>query len=159
MLRSFRFTALRAVVVCGVVCGVLAVAHATETTYTYVRLSPTQYPHIIHDIFGPDIDVPANAVEPGVRDRGLLALGGRKLALSSAELERYDLRLDEYFESVRDIEQKFAAELERPAPLPACTIPDFADAESLGTHVERCGPRSGGLRRCSRTPWPAARHR
>jgi hypothetical protein len=87
MLRAFRLTALLA----GVSCCVLVVAQAAETTYTYVRLSPTQYPHIIHDIFGPDIEVPANAVEPGVRDRGLLAIGGRKLALSSAELERYDL--------------------------------------------------------------------
>lgn len=98
MLRVFRLRALLAVVF----CGVLVVAHATEGTYTYVRLSPTQYPHIIQDIFGPDIEVPANAVEPGVRDRGLLALGGRKLAVSGAEFERYVLVAREIAAQVMD---------------------------------------------------------
>ena len=33
-------------------------------------------------------------------------------------------RLDEYFSSVRDLEQKLAFELDRPAPLPACSVPE-----------------------------------
>ncbi|MBM3778158.1 MAG: DUF1592 domain-containing protein [Acidimicrobiia bacterium] len=89
MLRVLRWSVL--VAGAGVWAGVLVGAQAMDTIYTYVRLSPTQYQHVIHDIFGRDIVVPANAVEPGVRDRGLLALGGRKLALSGAELERYNL--------------------------------------------------------------------
>jgi hypothetical protein len=32
-------------------------------------------------------------------------------------------RLDEYFSSLRELEQQLAVELEKPAPLPACTIP------------------------------------
>ena len=43
-------------------------------------------------------------------------------------------RLDEYFSSLRDVEQKLAFELERPAPLPACSIPDIQD-EEIGTMV------------------------
>ncbi len=43
-------------------------------------------------------------------------------------------RLDEYFTSLRDVEQKLAFELERPAPLPACSIPLIGD-EEIGTMV------------------------
>lgn len=43
-------------------------------------------------------------------------------------------RLDEFFTSLRDVEQKLAFELERPAPLPACSIPDI-DNEEIGTMV------------------------
>ena len=43
-------------------------------------------------------------------------------------------RLDEYFTSLRDVEQKLAFELERPAPLPACSIP-LIGAEEIGTMV------------------------
>ena len=43
-------------------------------------------------------------------------------------------RLDEYFSSLRDVEQKLAFELERPAPLPACSIPSM-DVEEIGTMV------------------------
>ncbi|NKB32739.1 MAG: DUF1552 domain-containing protein [Pseudomonadales bacterium] len=43
-------------------------------------------------------------------------------------------RLDEYFTSLRDVEQKLAFELERPAPLPACSIPNLND-EEIGTMV------------------------
>ena len=43
-------------------------------------------------------------------------------------------RLDEYFSSLRDVEQKLAFELERPAPLPACSTPSM-DVEEIGTMV------------------------
>ena len=43
-------------------------------------------------------------------------------------------RLDEYFSSLRDVEQKLAFELERPAPLPACSIPSM-DVGEIGTMV------------------------
>src|SRR5262249_33887203 len=67
------------------------VVTSAATVQTFVRLTPAQYRHTIQDIFGANIQVPANSVDPGVRDRGLLALGTRKLALSAAELERYEV--------------------------------------------------------------------
>ncbi len=65
----------------------VTVSHA-ETTF--VRLSPSQYEHTIHDIFGPNIQVEAAAVDSGFRDNGLLAVGDRKLTVTSAALERYE---------------------------------------------------------------------
>ena len=35
----------------------------------------------------------------------------------------------EYFTSLSDVEQKLAYELERPAPLPACSVPTIDDQE------------------------------
>lgn len=46
-------------------------------------------------------------------------------------------RLDEYFTSVRDLEQQLAVELERPAPLPACSMPQQFDSEELGNMVDQ----------------------
>ena len=43
-------------------------------------------------------------------------------------------RLDEYFTSVRDLEQKLAFELERPAPLPACAMPEV-NTDDIGSLV------------------------
>ena len=45
-------------------------------------------------------------------------------------------RLDEYFTSLRDVEQKLAFELDRPSPLPACSIPTLGD-EEIGTLVSQ----------------------
>ncbi|MEZ5492990.1 MAG: DUF1552 domain-containing protein [Gammaproteobacteria bacterium] len=45
-------------------------------------------------------------------------------------------RLDEYFTSLRDVEQKLAFELDRPAPLPACSIPSL-ESEEIGTLVSQ----------------------
>lgn len=53
-----------------------------------LRLTPEQYQRSIHDIFGPNIQVGDNKVDPGVRDEGLVALGNRKLTVGSSELER-----------------------------------------------------------------------
>src|SRR5688572_21643318 len=55
-----------------------------------VRLTPEQYRRTIRDILGPAIKVSENKVQPGFRDEGLLAVGERKLTISSAELERYE---------------------------------------------------------------------
>ncbi len=38
-------------------------------------------------------------------------------------------RLDEFFSSMRDLEQRLALELERPEPMPACTVPDAPPTE------------------------------
>lgn len=54
-----------------------------------VRLTPAQYQRTIRDVFGPSIRVVDNKVQPGFRDEGLLAVGERKLTVSSAELEQY----------------------------------------------------------------------
>lgn len=64
----------------------IGVAHA-ETQL--VRLTPAQYQRTVIDIFGPSIQVVDNKVQPGFRDEGLLAVGERKLTISSAELEQY----------------------------------------------------------------------
>ncbi len=49
-------------------------------------------------------------------------------------------RLDEYFSSVRDLEQKLGVELQKPSPLPACSVPRQpvrAVSENLGPLVEQ----------------------
>src|SRR5579872_3393020 len=53
-----------------------------------VRLTPEQYERSVHDIFGSNIRIDGNNVDPGLRDDGLLALGNRKLTLSATALER-----------------------------------------------------------------------
>jgi hypothetical protein len=91
-------------------------------------------------IFGPEYKDP-NAAD-FTPDPLVMA---RQSVLSAMTDERKDLmsqvsaadrsRLDEYFSSVRDLEQKLAIELERPAPLPSCTraeAPPPAEKESLG---------------------------
>jgi hypothetical protein len=58
---------------------------------TLVRLTPDEYERIIHQVFGSTIEVGDNNVQPGFRDEGgLLAVGERKLSISSRELEVYD---------------------------------------------------------------------
>jgi len=44
-------------------------------------------------------------------------------------------RLDEYFTSVRDLEQKLAVELQKPAALPGCTVPEAYQEEDVGALV------------------------
>jgi hypothetical protein len=47
-------------------------------------------------------------------------------------------RLEEYFSSVRDLEQSVSVQLEKPAPLPACSIPKKSpEVESLGMLVDQ----------------------
>jgi hypothetical protein len=70
---------------CASVWGALAQADADVDI---VRLTPDQYQRAIHDIFGPNVKVGDNQVEPGVREDGLLAVGNRKLSVGSTELER-----------------------------------------------------------------------
>jgi Protein of unknown function (DUF1552) len=93
-------------------------------------------------IFGPDFRDP-NAAE-FVPDPALMV---RKSVLSGVAEQRRSLlktvsatdraRLDDYFTSVRELEQKLAVELERPAPLPTCRIPERIDAENVGTLVDQ----------------------
>jgi Protein of unknown function (DUF1592)/Protein of unknown function (DUF1588)/Protein of unknown function (DUF1595)/Protein of unknown function (DUF1587) len=74
----------------GAIAGCFATSTQAWADSTYVRLTPDQYRHAIHDIFGASIHIDDNFVEPGFRDEGLLALGTRKLTLTSAGAERYE---------------------------------------------------------------------
>lgn len=55
-----------------------------------VRLTPTQYERSIRDIFGASIQIDVNKAAPGFRDEGLLALGSRRLTITSAEMQQYE---------------------------------------------------------------------
>lgn len=55
-----------------------------------VRLTPTQYERSIRDIFGSSIQIDVNRAAPGFRDEGLLALGTRRLTITSAEMQQYE---------------------------------------------------------------------
>ena len=57
---------------------------------TLIRLTSEEYKRTIHQVFGLAIQVGDNNVQPGFRDEGLLAVGERKLTITSAELERYE---------------------------------------------------------------------
>lgn len=93
-------------------------------------------------IFGPDFKDPNSAdftPDPAVMVRrsvlsGVTAQRQALLAQVSASDRR---RLDEYFSSVRDLEQKLSVELERPSPLPSCSVPPEAEAENIGSLVEQ----------------------
>ena len=58
---------------------------------TFVRLTAEQYRNSIRDIFGESIEISGNAIATGVREAGLIAVGGRKLTLSSSEVESYEV--------------------------------------------------------------------
>ena len=79
--------------------------------------------------------------DPGtmVRQSVLSAVADQRRALMGAVSASDRARLDEYFSSVRDLEQKLAFELEKPEPLPACTTPDALtdDIGPLIPQVER----------------------
>ena len=55
-----------------------------------MRLTPTQYERSIRDIFGSSIQIDVNRAAPGFRDEGLLALGTRRLTITSAEMQQYE---------------------------------------------------------------------
>ncbi|MEQ9447474.1 MAG: DUF1552 domain-containing protein, partial [Rhodospirillaceae bacterium] len=57
-------------------------------------------------------------------------------------------RLDEYFTSIRQIEQQLALELEKPAPLEACSVPSNPEEAPPGTVLEDAATNArlfGGL--------------
>jgi hypothetical protein len=70
----------------------------------------------------------------------------RQSVLSAVKDQRLDMmktlgaadkaRLDEYFSSLRQIEQQLELELQKPAPLEACTVPARAEETPPGTEVE-----------------------
>ncbi len=63
---------------------------SVQATTTLIRVTPEQYRRTIQEVFGSGVRVEDNKVQPGFRDEGLLAVGERKLTITSAELEQYD---------------------------------------------------------------------
>ncbi len=92
-------------------------------------------------IFGPEFKDPNSATftpDPATMIR--------RSVLSGVAEQRKDLvqelsasdrtRLDEYFTSVRDLEQQLSVELERPTALPACSVPPRFEQEHVSTLVD-----------------------
>lgn len=102
------------------------------------ELSPTT---LYQRIFGAGF-VDPNAAE-FTPDPGVML---RKSALSAVKDERQKLmqvvgandrdRLDEFFTSLRGLEQKLALELERPAPMPSCEVPDGTGQRKKGYLID-----------------------
>ncbi|HTJ63737.1 MAG TPA: DUF1552 domain-containing protein [Alphaproteobacteria bacterium] len=92
-------------------------------------------------IFGPEFTDPNAATF--TPDPAVIV---RKSALSAVTEDRADFmktlgaadkaRLDEYFTSLRGLEQQLALQLEKPAPLAACTVPGKVDETPIGTEIE-----------------------
>ena len=70
-----------------------------------------------------------------VRRSVLSAVSDQRQALLGAVSASDRVRLDEFFSSVRDLETKLSFELERPAPLPACSLPGASPADDIGSLV------------------------
>jgi hypothetical protein len=92
-------------------------------------------------LFGPEFKDPNSAnFEPDpttmVRRSVLSGITEDRKSLMR-ELSTSDrARLDEYFTSVRDLEQQLSVELERPAPLPSCSVPPQVDGDTLSNLVD-----------------------
>ncbi|MGE4063549.1 MAG: DUF1552 domain-containing protein [Rhodospirillaceae bacterium] len=104
-------------------------------------------------IFGPEFKDP-NAAD-FTPDASVLA---RRSVLSYVREERADVmknlgaadraRLEDYFASVRQLEQQLDIELQKPAPLEACTVPDATEETAVGRDIVQAGTNGrlfGGL--------------
>ncbi len=126
----------------------IEVASTGDPTHSYSRragaaLNPAEgSPVALYTrIFGPDFKDP-NAAD-FTPDPQVMA---RQSVLSAVKEQREDLaktlgaadkaRLDEYFSSLRQLEQQLALQLEKPAPLEACTVPTKVDEMAPGTEVD-----------------------
>lgn len=95
-------------------------------------------------LFGPDFRDPNSAEftpDPAVmvRKSVLSGVGEQRRALMARVSASDRARLDQYFTSLRDLETQLSVELERPSPLPACSVPQgIAETdEDIGTLVEQ----------------------
>jgi Protein of unknown function (DUF1552) len=93
-------------------------------------------------IFGSEFKDPnAATFEPDpsvmVRHSVLTAVADQRQDLMSKVSAADKARLDEYFSSIRDLEQQFAIELQRPSPLPSCTVPPRMESETIGSLVSQ----------------------
>lgn len=95
-------------------------------------------------IFGPEYKDPNSATftpDPSVMVRRSVLTGvtEQRQTLMRRVSATDRARLDEYFGSIRDLEQQLSVELERPSPLPACSMPPQIESESVGTLVAETG--------------------
>ncbi len=92
-------------------------------------------------IFGPGFADPNAAdfkPDPGVmvRRSALSAVSDHRQKFERSLGNADKARLDEYFTSVRELEQQLDLELQKPAPLAACTVPGKVDETPIGTEIE-----------------------
>ena len=93
-------------------------------------------------IFGPDFKDPNAAdftPDPAIMARRsvLSAVAERAPSLAGEVGAADRARLDEYFTSLRELEQQLDLELQKPAPLEACAVPAKTEAQATpGTVVE-----------------------
>ncbi|HEY4368938.1 MAG TPA: DUF1552 domain-containing protein [Steroidobacteraceae bacterium] len=93
-------------------------------------------------LFGADFKDPNSAdftPDPAimVRRSVLTGVAEQRKALMMKVSATDRTRLDEYFSSVRDLEQQLSVELERPSPVPSCSVPPKIESEDIGTLVDQ----------------------
>lgn len=93
-------------------------------------------------IFGPDFQDPNSATfkpDPAVMVRHSVLSGvtEQRKALLRKVSASDRVRLEEFFASVRDLEQQLAIQLQRPAPMPACSKPPEIGKETVGDFVDQ----------------------
>jgi hypothetical protein len=109
----------------------LSAGPPTTADTSFLRINPSQYTQIISDIFGP---VVFNAsFEPDVRDDGLLAVGSRRVSISSAGFEQYDAAARTIAAQVFDKDHR--------ALFVPCSpkVPSGADDECARIFIEKVG--------------------
>jgi len=92
-------------------------------------------------IFGPEFKDPNAAdFKPDpkvmVRKSALSAIKDQRDALLTEVGAADRVRLDEYFSSIRQLEQQLDIQLQKPAPLEACKAPGQPGTTKLGTQIE-----------------------
>jgi len=92
-------------------------------------------------LFGPEFKDPNAAdFKPDprvmVRRSALSAIKDQRDALLGEVGAADRVRLDEYFTSIRQLEQQLDIQLQKPAPLEACTVPGQPGATKVGTQID-----------------------
>jgi hypothetical protein len=92
-------------------------------------------------IFGPEFTDPNAAdfkPDPAVlvRRSALTAVSDDRQSFMKTLGAADKARLDEYFTSLRELEQQLELQAQKPAPLAACTVPGKVDETPIGTEIE-----------------------
>jgi hypothetical protein len=117
-------------------------ARGTNTGMNPAEVSPMA---LYQRIFGAEFADPNKAdfkPDPAVmvRHSVLSAVSEDRKALLKKLSATDRARLDQYFSSVRDLEQKLALELEKPPAMPNCSVPMMDNSpESLGSNIDQVG--------------------
>ena len=88
---KLSLTASLALVVSALPFNSAAQSSIDEDQITFVKLTAEQYRNSIRDIFGESIQISGDAASSGVRVAGLMSVGGRRLTLSTSEVESYEV--------------------------------------------------------------------